>query len=133
MAKQTLVKVFYKGKKASMPINFPIGIKSQGGITKTEHVSAGNSVEMGEDDAHKLIALDSHNFEIEGVEKSKYVYIDRAFVPAESVHQGSDESSEEKSEQVEGGTDEESTVEHVGKKSPKAPKAPKAPKKPKAK
>lgn len=64
------VKVNYKGNKKEMPIDFPIGIKSKGGVTETKFVPKGGSVEMGEEDAKKLVTLDSHNFEIDGQKKA---------------------------------------------------------------
>lgn len=69
MAKGEKVAVRYKGKKPSMPINFPIGAKNLSEFTRTTTVSAGGSVELSEEDAHRLVALDPHNFELpEGVE-----------------------------------------------------------------
>lgn len=55
--------VRYKGPKASVPVHFPIGAKSLGAIHTTQSFASGSPVEMNEDDAHKLVAIDPVNFE----------------------------------------------------------------------
>lgn len=63
MAKGKMVEVKYLGSKAKMPVSFPIGAKSLGAIRETKFVGKGESIEMSEEDADKLVALDPAHFE----------------------------------------------------------------------
>ncbi len=64
-----MTKVNYKGHKKNMPVQLPIGIKSQGGVRKTLY--ADPVVELEDKDAIALVKLDPHNFEIAGAKAAK--------------------------------------------------------------
>jgi hypothetical protein len=69
---QAKVSVKYLGKKPSMPIYFPIGVKSNAGVEETKTVSKGGSIELSEDDAHALVAIDPVNFALEDGSAPKF-------------------------------------------------------------
>lgn len=60
--------VTYKGRKTQITIQFPIGVKTLGGVRGTMVLGAGETVELDEDDAHKLAAIDSNFVLPDGVE-----------------------------------------------------------------
>jgi hypothetical protein len=59
------MKVRYKlGVKPKVPVYFPIGVKNRSAIHETKWILKGEHLEMSEEDAKKLVSLDSINFEI---------------------------------------------------------------------
>lgn len=52
------VKVRYTGHKKAMPVDFPIGCKSKGGVEETVMIDR-DGVEMDEKDAQKLLELNT--------------------------------------------------------------------------
>lgn len=65
-----------------MPVTFPIGVKSKSSVTHTEWASP--LIELSPEDAHKLVSLDSHNWEFaDGGESAEELGVRALEIPSD--------------------------------------------------
>lgn len=64
------VKVKYVGSKAQMPVYAPVGSKPNKGASY-QMVKSGEDIECSEEEAKKLIQMDSQNFKLDGYDPKK--------------------------------------------------------------